>query len=213
MKRRNFLKVSALTAGAAVANNFSLKVIAQAKDDMDRKVLQNFPLFKQETHYTCGPASVRMCLAFLGHKLPEKEIAKRMHTSSILGTAPWQLVPAYNKYLKEFNAGLTAKEKKGKDANNQVIFDSIKINRPVIFSWLTENCFKPGTSIGHYSVIIGFDQDKKEFTIADPCGSFHPLGFDQFWHLAAWSPKTGDLPNLKKTPVSLHLPPDLVVLT
>jgi len=216
MKRRNFLKASVLAAGAAVAGNFSFKTLAQAKDDLDRKVLlQNFPLFKQETPYTCGPASVRMCLAFLGHKLPEEEIASRMHTSSILGTAPWYLLPAYNKYLKEFNVGLIAKERKGKDANNQVIFDSIRINRPVIFNWMTENCFKPGTAVGHYSVVIGFDQDKKEFAVADPCGSgsFHPLGFEQFWHLAAWSPKKDDLPGLKRKPVSLHLPPDLVVLT
>ena len=201
-------------AGAALANNFSLKVIAQAKDDMDRNVLlQNFPVYKQETPYTCGPASVRMCLAFLGHKLPEKEIARRMGTSPLFGTSPWQLLPAYNKYLKQFNTGLIAKDKLGKAANNQVIFKSISMGRPVIFTWLVENYFKPGTSVGHYCVIIGFDQNKKEFTIANPFGTIHPLEFDRFWRLAAFSPKSGDLPNLKKKPLSLHLPPDLVVLT
>jgi hypothetical protein len=213
MQRRKFLKVTGLSAGAALAMSLGGKTFALGTDAPDRKVLPDFPLYKQETPYTCGPASVRMCLAFLGHNLPEKEIAKRMGTSPLFGTGPWQLTPVYNRYLRELKTGLTAKDKLGRAATNQVIFDSIKNKRPVIFSWLVENDFRPGTAVGHYCVVIGFDQARREFTIANPFGYIHALDFDRFRRLAKWSPKPGDLPDLKKTPHSYHLPPDLVVLT
>lgn len=198
-------------AGAAWAGGCGLGAKAQAPELL-KIVLENFPLYKQETPYTCGPASVRMCLAFLGHKLSEQEIAKRMGTRPGLGTFPWQLNHAYNKYLREFKTGLSATDKTGKQADNQLIFKSLRSNRPVIFSWLTENYFKPGTPVGHYCVVIGADQGAKEFTIANPFGTIHILEFDRFWRLAAWSPKNGDLPNLPQKPLSLHLPPDLVML-
>ena len=214
VERRTFLRIIAVGAGAALAEAYTLKTWAQAASyvQTSRIILQNFPLFKQETPYTCGPASLRMVLAFLGHKLSEREIAKRMGTTPGIGTAPWQMHCAYNKYLKEFRTGLSAKDKIGKQANNRTIFKSLQLNRPVIFSWLTENYFKPKTPVGHYSVVIGADQNNKEFTIANPFGSVHTLDCDRFWRLSAWNPKPGDFPDLNQKPPAIKLPPDLVVL-
>ncbi|HLD58959.1 MAG TPA: C39 family peptidase [archaeon] len=45
-----------------------------------------FPFFKQETQYTCGAASMRMALAFLGIEKTEKQVARLLHTNKVRGT-------------------------------------------------------------------------------------------------------------------------------
>ena len=48
--------------------------------------MQEIPFYKQETKYTCGPASMRMALEFCGIKKSEKQIAKLLKTNKIRGT-------------------------------------------------------------------------------------------------------------------------------
>ena len=208
MKRRTFISGLGLGAGVLAAQAYGIRIRA----DENSILLEKFPLHKQETPYTCGPASLRMVLEYFGHPLGEKEIAKAMGTNSHTGTAPWGMHHAANKYLKEFNLGMTARDKLGKRATNEVIFSSLEKKRPIIFSWLVENYFKPGSMVGHYCVLIGFDQTARQFTIANPFGTFDKIGFDRFWRLANWSPKPGDFPNVKKVSAFPRLPADLLVL-
>ncbi|HUT54144.1 MAG TPA: C39 family peptidase [bacterium] len=203
--RRNFLTAMSSAAAALSAHAWPLQAREIAA------VLDPFPLHKQETPYTCGPASLRMALEFLGHPLPEKEIARAMGTLSLTGTSPFGMHLAANHYLKKLSTGLRARDKIGKAATNDVIFSSISRKLPVIFTWLTENAFKPGTAVGHYSVIIGFDEARREFTIANPFGTIHPLDFDRFRRLAAWDPLPEDMPSVKVKRGILKMPADLLV--
>jgi hypothetical protein len=205
--RRHFLAAAATAAGAALS--FSARELLAGEA---AALLENFPLRKQETPYTCGPASLRMVLEFLGHPLPEHEIARAMGTNSLTGSSPFGMHCAATHYLNKFQTGLTAQDKIGQAATNEVIFASVSGKLPVIFTWLTENAFKPGTEVGHYSVIIGFDEGRREFTIANPFGMIHALDFDRFWRLAAWAPLPEDLPNVKVKRAILKMPPDLLVL-
>ncbi len=210
--RRSFIKGLALGAGVVLAKGYAFGAEPIAAAGPASLLLANFPLHKQETPYTCGPASLRMVLEYLGHPLAEPEISQRMGTSPKLGTSFLQMHSCYNQYLKDFKIALAAHDKIGKAANNDLIFNSLGKDRPVIFTWLVENYFKPKTLVGHYSVLIGFDRNRSEFTIANPFGSIHPIAFDRFWRLASYSPKPDDIPNVSSKSSLLRMPPDLVVL-
>jgi len=212
MRRRTFLKGMGIATGMAVFKGWGREALAADESGQARIVFENFPLHKQETPYTCGPASLRMVLEYLGHPLSEAEIAKKMGTKPKVGTSFWQMNRACNFYLKKFNTGLKARDKIGKAANDRLIFESIDRDRPVIFTWIAENHFDPGKLVGHYSVAIGFDKTRREFTIANPFGKIHPVDFDRFWRLCAWNPAAGDIPNVKSKKRILRLPPDLVIL-
>lgn len=189
MDRRIFLQK--MGAGVGV---FAMTA-STAKTDTGRKVLlEDFTVHKQETPYTCGPAAARMSLEYLGHKLSEAEIKKRMNTSALLGTSHGQLYRAYLKYLAEFNTGLEASIIRGVEATNRVVMESLHNNLPLIASFITENHFKPGTSVGHYAVIIGMDPAANTFTLANPFGYKETVDIDKFWRLAEWRPGPGDLP-------------------
>jgi hypothetical protein len=169
-------------------------------------LLDPFPVHLQETPYTCGPAAVKMVLAFLGHDLKEAEIARRMGTSPVLGTSNGQLLRAYRKYLAELNTGYTAAIVAGKKFRAALVADNLAKRQPLIVSFLTENYFNPGHPVGHYVVIIGIDQDQNTFTLANPFGRTEVMDIGRFFRLAEWSPKPGDLPGVTKRVPRLFLP-------
>jgi hypothetical protein len=211
MERRLFLREMAIGAGLSVYAGFSSH--GWAKEEQAEVVLKSFPVRKQETPYTCGPASVRMVLEFLGHRIPEEEIAERMGTSKRFGTSHGRLKRAYNKYLDELETGLLAKTIRGKAATENSVADSLDAGLPVIASFLTENHFNPGTAVGHFCVIIGVNLKTLIFTMANPFGYKEKVDIDLFWRLAGWNPEKGDIPGVpyKKTP-RLRLSRTLVVL-
>src|SRR3972149_1718600 len=118
--RRNFFRGMAGMAGTAAAGGYAWPAPAQMAGGA--VLLDPFPLHKQETPYTCGPASLRMVLEFLGHAVPEKELARAMGTTSTTGTGPWGMNIAANRYLKKFGTGLRARDKIGQAATNDVLF-------------------------------------------------------------------------------------------
>ncbi|HLC69490.1 MAG TPA: peptidase C39 family protein [Patescibacteria group bacterium] len=56
------------------------------------------PYYKQETNYTCGPASFRMVMASLGFIYDETELKKLLKTSKIWGTLHKSFVEAAEKH-------------------------------------------------------------------------------------------------------------------
>ena len=210
MERRKFFKVAGAGATLALFDIFSKGSLAGQGSPI---ILENFPVYKQETPFTCGPSSVRMTLEFLGHPLPEKDIARRMGTKKMIGTSHGMLIRAYRKYLAELETGFTVEKITGKAATEDAVESSLKQGLPIIASFLTENHFKPGTSVGHYCVIIGIDREKKEFTLANPFGYKESIGIDHFWRLAEWNPGPGDIPGVKNPKIlPFRLPRTLVVL-
>ncbi len=160
-------------------------------------LLANFPVHQQETPYTCGPAAARMVLEFLGHPMPEKDLAQAMKTNRLVGTSNGMMARGLNQYLDQTGTGLQAKIIKGKAATDQAVADSLRQGYPVIATFLTENFFKPGTPVGHFCVIIGIDPAKKQFTIANPFGYIETMDIDRFWRLAQWRPVAGDIPGVQ----------------
>lgn len=81
--------------------------------------MAQFPFHKQETLYTCGPACMRMALAFCGIKKSEKQIAKLLGTNKVRGTWPKSFPLAAEKfklsYVSMRNASIAdLKEYRGK---------------------------------------------------------------------------------------------------
>ena len=182
------------TGVAMFATAWSRMLLAAEAQAAGAVLLEKFPLHKQETPYTCGPAAARMVLEFLGHPVAEAEIKKRFGTNGLVGTSNGQEVRGLNRYLQEFKTGLTAKMRKGKAVTNEVVMQSLQAKLPVIASFLTENYFKPGTEVGHFAVIIGYDPAGDEFTLANPFGYLVKVNTARFWRLAEWNPQPGDLP-------------------
>ncbi len=215
--RREFLRLAVACSGLAFFGGLSGHARAECacRKKQGTYLLNDFPLHKQETPYTCGPASARMVLEFLGHPVPEYDIAKRMGTMKSLGTMPGQLLGGLNHYLAEFDTGLEAVTLRGGDASESAVAQYLEKGLPVIASFYTENFFKPGTRVGHYAVIIGVDFAKGEFTLANPFGYKEQVDIERFWRLAQWAPEPGDIPNVKKQtrPLPFKLPKALVVLS
>lgn len=204
MNRRLFLESSLLAVSAAV---WRKGFAAEENNAAGAVLLENFPLHKQETPYTCGPAAARMVLEYLGHPAAEAEIKQRFGTNRVTGTGNGQEQRGLNRYLKEFKTGLTAKMRKGEAVTNEAVMQSLQAKLPVIASFLTENYFKPGHEVGHFAVIIGFDPAGDEFTLANPFGYFVKINTARFWRLAEWRPQPGDLPaavkQAKGSPIKL----------
>lgn len=56
------------------------------------------PFFKQNTEHTCGPASLRMTLAYYGTQVSEEELAHELQTNSEIGTTTTAMVDIAKKY-------------------------------------------------------------------------------------------------------------------
>lgn len=207
MDRRRFLQSAAMGAATALSAVGWRKSLRAAEGQTAGAIrLINFHLHKQETPYTCGPAAARMVLEYLGHPAPEAEIKKRFGTNPVIGTSNGQELRGLNRYLAEFQTGLQAKMLKGEAVTNEVVRQSLEARLPVLASFLTENFFKPGTEVGHFAVIIGFDPAADEFTLANPFGYFAQVNTARFWRLAEWKPKPGDLPAGVKHAKGLPIP-------
>jgi hypothetical protein len=214
MERRTFIKALGIGAGLSVCNGLARPVFAETPGtERTAFLLNGFPVRKQETPYTCGPASVRMALEFLGHRIIEEEIAEKMGTSRRFGTSHGRLKRAYNKYLDELETGLLAETVRGKAVTENSVADSLDAGLPVIASFLTENHFNPGTAVGHFCVIIGVNLKTRVFTLANPFGYREQVDIDLFWRLAGWNPDKGDIPGVPYNKIPrLGLPRTLVVL-
>jgi len=111
------------------------------------------PYSKQHTEYSCGPASLKMVLTFLGDKKSEKSLIREAHTDDIKGTShKWMIDTAVREgfycYVNSFSS-----------------IDEIKhflsLEYPVII-----NFTEPSENVGHYAVVVGYRQN--EIIINDP---------------------------------------------
>ena len=126
------------------------RIIEEQLDDEDRLAVKPFD---QSKGY-CGPASLKMVLKFFDDERTEEEIAKIAGASKQDGTPGENLV--------------SAAQKLGYDSwleDNSTIEDLVKYvvkeELPVIVNWFS-------TTEGHYSVVVGIDEEKEEIKIQDP---------------------------------------------
>lgn len=132
------------------------------------------PFYKQDTHYTCGPASLQMVLQFFDFRMSEEEIAKLARTSHT-GTAHSDLVCAARDL--GFHCYVNA------DAHLEEVKYFLNLGLPVIVNYT-----EPSNEDGHYSVAVGYS--RKKIFLHDPWnGPSFSLSQDEF--LRRWHDDTG----------------------
>ena len=111
------------------------------------------PFFKQDTPYTCGPASLQMALDFFGYFEGEKRLAKEAHTNYEIGTRHKGMMETVKKngffYYEENEASL-----------NDVCY-LLEQKFPVIVHFI-----EPNENESHYSIITGVENGV--VTLNDP---------------------------------------------
>lgn len=106
--------------------------------------------FRQTPGY-CGPACLHMVFDYYGLSATEKQIAKKAHSTTKLGTTGENMVHAAKLY------GFKAFLKDGTSLKDIKTYLNKKI--PVIVDWFS-------TDEGHYSVVVGLDE--KNIYLQDP---------------------------------------------
>lgn len=104
------------------------------------------PFFKQSTNYFCGPAVVRMILAFYGQDFTEEELVKILKPTVDIGTGYTDLT---NLFIAR---GLAVSEKQ--NGSVQDLIDFVNKNIPVIVNYV-----EPKDDDGHYAVVVDIKDD------------------------------------------------------
>ncbi|VVB97255.1 Peptidase_C39 like family protein [uncultured archaeon] len=135
------------------------------------------PYFKQESWYTCGPACLRMALAYLGIIKTEKEVTEACGTTE-LGTTSTQIPATFQKY------GIKASSVK--NANIEDLKQEINEGRPVIVLIDPSYIYGGVGGFGHFIVIVGFKEDEVTYHDPDePNGEYMKCELKAF--LMAWN--------------------------
>ena len=109
------------------------------------------PYFKQDSWYTCGPACLRMVLAFFGLTRAEAEVLKECETTE-LGTTTVKISTAAYKF------GLKSSPRKNANIND--IKDELRKGRPVIVLIDPSYLYGGISGFGHFIVIAGFSDEE-----------------------------------------------------
>lgn len=112
------------------------------------------PAFEQSNTSTCGPACLRMVLAYYGLEKTEKELAERCKHTFEKGCKTEDMKWAAESY------GFSATVKSY--ASFEEIQECVNQRVPVIVDWFTGGV-NPGmsdTPNGHSSVVVGLDEEK-----------------------------------------------------
>jgi ABC-type bacteriocin/lantibiotic exporter with double-glycine peptidase domain len=102
----------------------------------------------------CGPASLRIVLAYFGRLVPEHAIARACRSSDRTGTTGTNLVRGAHRL------GFAAVIIDG--ANLRTIRTWLARGVPVIVDWMSAIARRPAREMmpcGHYSVVCGLDRD------------------------------------------------------
>jgi len=165
--------------------------------------LSGFALHKQETPFSCGPASAKMALETLGIGVSEAELRKRMKTNPILGTLYGLLRRAYESCLQEHGMKMKVRIRSGSSVTGNTLAESLAKGRPIIVSFFTENHFRPGTMVGHYSMVCGIDEEKGKVYLANPFGSEDVIDLDRFWKMTEYDLTESTTPFFTKLSIKL----------
>jgi ABC-type bacteriocin/lantibiotic exporter with double-glycine peptidase domain len=107
----------------------------------------------RQSHAMCGPASLRIVLAYFGKAMPEKMIAKVCRSTNAAGTTGTKLVQGARQL------GFEARIIDG--GNFRTVERWLKRDVPVIVDWMSAIA-RPAHAMmpcGHYSVVCGLDRD------------------------------------------------------
>jgi ABC-type bacteriocin/lantibiotic exporter with double-glycine peptidase domain len=129
-----------------MAEDVRLAVAAQGG-----RIALDTPHFRQR-HAMCGPASLRIVLAYFRKAMPERVIARACRSSDKTGTAGTNLVCGARRL------GFTATMVDGADL--RTVRRWLAKDVPVIVDWMSAIAHGPTRDVlpcGHYSVVCGLD--------------------------------------------------------
>jgi len=122
---------------------------------------------------SCGPVCLKMIFEHLGKKYSERELIELCDAVPNRGTSHKNMIDSVKKtgffYFAKSNGSI-----------NELI-SYVKKGYPVIVNYLN-----PKSKRGHYSILIGIDENGEKLTFADPSNGYgYKLGFKEFdriWH-------------------------------
>jgi ABC-type bacteriocin/lantibiotic exporter with double-glycine peptidase domain len=148
-----------------------------------KKMLKVKPFQETLNAGMCGPASLKIVLAYYGIDKEEKELAKLCGTKKDLGTD--------DQGIKRAAESLGFKVKIKNSSNFKEIEKWLDKKVPVIVSWFTRgrmDYIDSDVADGHYSVVCGLDD--KNIYIQDPeTGGIRKLDKEDF--MTVWFDFTG----------------------
>lgn len=140
--------------------------------------IKNFPVYRQKTDHTCGPACVRIILQSQGLDIPESKIAARCLTHP-WGTLPWTLISGFRSYAEKLGISVDLSE------NDDNVYDRIKESlqqqKPVMFVYAVIDDFHPPGKVLHYGVLAGVDEPGEVVKIANPFGRIEFMPIGEWW--------------------------------
>ncbi|MFI5303466.1 MAG: C39 family peptidase [Nitrospiria bacterium] len=130
-------------------------------------LIPEVPFFPQKDQL-CGPASLQSVFAYWGKQYSQEEISKAIYLPQIKGTFNFDLVNFSR--LKGFRTELPA-------GSIEEIERQIKASHPVIAFLNLGNSIFP---LGHYIVIIGFDQITRELIFHSGQHEYEKMNYRTF---------------------------------
>jgi len=141
-------------------------------------LIDGIEVVKQKRNNTCGYVTAGMILNYFQGSNIDEDYLFENESFDEKGITFFKLLEIYKKYLKGYEASLIREDKEG---TLKIIKQSLKENIPFQILYLTENLFGNKEPVLHYSILIGYDEEKDFFTLADPYGFNKTIGKDDFF--------------------------------
>lgn len=134
------------------------------------------PYFKQDTTYTCGPASLQMVFAYYGIRVSEEKLAQELGSASEDGTRNGALIDAV------LRRGLHCYV--NDDATLEELMSLLERELPTVVNYI-----EPSQEDGHYGVVIGVSEE--HVVLHDPWNG-EGLEFSHDAFLTRWKSRYAD---------------------
>ena len=141
-------------------------------------LVDGIKIVKQKRNNTCGYAAAGMILNYLQGSNIDEDYLLKNDPFDEKGITFSKLLEIYKKYLERYDASLVKEDKEG---TLRIIKQNLKQNIPFQVLHLTENLLGNKEPVLHYAVLIGYDEEKEEFSLADPYGFNKTIGKDDFF--------------------------------
>jgi hypothetical protein len=130
-----------------------------------------FPVYKQNYANSCGPTTIAMIYSWLVEPVTEAEITERLgRTPGKKGMLPGEFSRALHSVLLDRGFKVQNLTNVSEYYFLNTVYDQLKTGMPVPIYFSTENDWDKPNFDTHYSVIIGYDSENQQFSIANAYG-------------------------------------------
>jgi len=141
-------------------------------------LIDGIKIIKQKRNNTCGYAAAGMILNYLQRSNIDEDYLFENEPFDEKGITFTKLLEIFKKHLEGYDASLVHEDKEG---TLRIIKQSLSQNIPFQVLYLTENLLGNKEPVLHYAVLIGYDEEKDIFSLADPYGFNKTIGKDDFF--------------------------------